>query len=71
MSICTFCINFCTFCPDTGTVTTIAMTSDVQHTLASADLTPSIVTTHPQTGSWAFIVIAVMGVVLVIVMGSQ
>ena len=43
------------------------MTSDVQHTLASADPTPSIVTTHLQTGSWVYIVIAVMGVVLVVI----
>ena len=43
--ICTFCINFCTFCPDK--VTTL-MTSDVRHTattLASAALTQSVVST--------------------------
>ena len=46
------------------------MTSDVQHTtttLASADPTPSTVTTHPQTGSWVYAVIAVMGVVIVVI----
>ena len=45
------------------------MTGDVQHTtttLASADPTPSTVTTHPQTESWVYTVIAVMGVVLVV-----
>ena len=44
------------------------MTSDVRHTtttLAAAP-TPSTVTTHPQTESWVYTVIAVMGVVIVI-----
>ena len=49
-------------------MTTIIKTSDVRHTTTTlaAALTPSTVTTHPQTGSWVYTVIAVMGVVIVV-----
>ena len=49
-------------------MTTIIKTSDVRHTTTTlaAALTPSIVTTHPQTESWVYTVIAVMGVVIVV-----
>ena len=49
-------------------MTTVIMTStsNVRHTTATqaTALTPSIVTTHPQTDSWVYTLIAVMGVVI-------
>ena len=44
------------------------MISGVRHTTTTpaAAPTPSIVTTHPQTESWVYTVIAIMGVVIVV-----
>ena len=47
-------------------MTTVIMNKDVRYTTATqaTALTLSIVTTHPQTDSWVYTLIAVMGVVI-------